>query len=302
MPLLARILVNNIVPIFLAIGAGYTLARLTAFDIGTLSKATLYVFSPSLTYHLLTNAEFQSSEFLRIVAVSVATILASGALAWIISRTLRLGHVMTTAFVLVAMFANAGNYGLSLNLLAFGEDAVARAVVYFVTSSALAYTLGIYLASRGRLSAGEALKSLYKMPPVYAVVLALLSVGTGISPPTPVLTTVEILSKAAIPAMLLVLGGQMSRVTRIESVRLAGVASALRLAVAPLVALGLVQLLQLGGLARQATVVEAGMPTAVLVTLLATEYDVEPGFVVSTVVLSTLLSPISLTLLVAFLS
>ena len=46
---------------------------------------------------------------------------------------------------------------------------------------------------------------------------------------------------------------------------------------------------------------EASMPTAVIVTVLATEFDVEPALVTGSVVLSTLLSPISLTLLIALL-
>ena len=68
-----------------------------------------------------------------------------------------------------------------------------------------------------------------------------------------------------------------------------------------MVAIGLVSILQLSGAARQAAVTEASMPTAVITTALATEYDVEPAFVTSTVVLTTLLSPITLTLLIALL-
>ena len=44
------------------------------------------------------------------------------------------------------------------------------------------------------------------------------------------------------------------------------------------------------------------MPTAVITTILALEFDVAPDFVTSTVFLSTMLSPFTLTALIAWLS
>ena len=46
---------------------------------------------------------------------------------------------------------------------------------------------------------------------------------------------------------------------------------------------------------------ESAMPTAVLCTVLATEYDVEPVFVTTAVVATTLFSPLVLTPLLAYL-
>jgi len=43
------------------------------------------------------------------------------------------------------------------------------------------------------------------------------------------------------------------------------------------------------------------MPTAVMMTILATEYNVEPSFVTTVVFTSTLLSPLTITPLLAYL-
>ena len=43
------------------------------------------------------------------------------------------------------------------------------------------------------------------------------------------------------------------------------------------------------------------MPTAVITTILAVEYDLDAAFVTGAVVLSTLLSPLTLTPLIAYL-
>jgi hypothetical protein len=75
----------------------------------------------------------------------------------------------------------------------------------------------------------------------------------------------------------------------------------MRLVVAPAVALGIVLLLGLSGAAMQAAISESGAPTAVFMTILATEYEVEPSFVTAAVFTSTLLSPLTMTPLIAWL-
>ena len=69
----------------------------------------------------------------------------------------------------------------------------------------------------------------------------------------------------------------------------------MRLLVAPLLAIGLSRIFGLTGPAYQATVLEAGMPTAVLTTVLATEFDCLPSFVTTVVFVTTILSPLTLT-------
>jgi predicted permease len=101
--------------------------------------------------------------------------------------------------------------------------------------------------------------------------------------------------------MMLVLGMQLERAAIPERPLLVVLATVLTLVVTPLLALGLVQLMGLSGAARQAAVIEASMPTAVVTTILALEYEIAPAFVTGTVFLSTLLSPFTVTLLIAFL-
>jgi predicted permease len=57
----------------------------------------------------------------------------------------------------------------------------------------------------------------------------------------------------------------------------------------------LAPLFGLGGMAYNAGVLESAMPTAVLSTILATEYDAKPAFVTTAVFTTTLLSPLTLT-------
>jgi predicted permease len=76
---------------------------------------------------------------------------------------------------------------------------------------------------------------------------------------------------------------------------------AISLIVTPLAGVGLAHLVGLRGAAFQAGVLQASMPTAVITTILALEFDALPDFVTSVVFVSTLLSPLTVTLMIAYL-
>jgi predicted permease len=171
--------------------------------------------------------------------------------------------------------------------------------VYFVTSSILTYTLGVFLAAAGRRKISSALLGITRVPSIYGIAGAFIIIAAGISVPMAIMRPVEMLSDAALPTMVLVLGMQLERATIPERPWAVAVAVLLSLAAAPLVALGLASLLGLSGPARQAGVILASMPVAVVTTILALEFEVSPAFVTSAVFFSTVLSPLTLTPLIA---
>ena len=101
--------------------------------------------------------------------------------------------------------------------------------------------------------------------------------------------------------MIVLLGIQLYNSKLSKEVFPVGLSNSLRLVVSPVLAIGLAALFRLEGTAYQAGVLEAAVPTAVLTTVLATEFDIEPALVTTAVVTSTLLSPLTLTPLLAFL-
>ncbi len=101
--------------------------------------------------------------------------------------------------------------------------------------------------------------------------------------------------------MLLVLGMQFEKGAWPERPGLVAAASALALVGSPLIGFGLAPLLGLHGITRQAVLVEAAMPSAVITTILALEFDVAPRFVTSVVVVTTLASSVTVSVLIALL-
>jgi predicted permease len=292
---------NNILPIFLAAGTGYLAGKYLKVEPRSLSRVIFYILSPCLIFDLLTTSQLNNASILQMTGFTAVTMLAVGLLTWTAGTLFRMPRRLLVAVILTATFSNAGNFGLSLNQFAFGEAALAYASLYFVTSIILIYTVGVFIASLGSSSIGHALLGVFKIPVVYAVALALLFNGLGVKMPLPLNRTVTLLSNAAVPLMLVLMGAQLQRSTWSNRVWALSLSNIMRLLVAPALAVVLSLIFGLQGAARQAGIAESGTPTAVLITVLATEYDVEPSFVTTVVFLSTLLCPFTLTPLLAYL-
>ena len=300
---LPAILYNHIVPVFIAIGLVYTLERRLKIDIKSISRIIFYALSPCLVFSSLVKSTVSGGDFRDIASFEILITLGLVLVAWGVARVLRFDRAMESALVLATIFVNAGNYGLSVNLLAFGEMALARAIIYFVVSSVLMNTTGVYLASRGKARAFDAFLNVFRVPVVYAVFLAIVVNLTNVNvTQSPIFNAVEMVGKGAVPLMLLLLGMQLAKTSMAQGMRIAGLATFIRLVAAPVIALPLANWLGLAGSTLQACVVEASMPTAVTTAVVAIEFDARPEFVTSVIFLTTLVSPITLTPIIALVS
>lgn len=298
---LAALFLDNLLPIFLAAGAGFLLSKFSQLNPRALSQVVFYIFSPCLLYQLLTNSQLSNGDITRIMLFASLVILSVGALTWIAVRMLRFPRRTQAAVLLSAMFMNSGNFGLPVVFFAFGEDGLGYASLYFVTNLIFNYTFGVVIASMGTASIKESFLNLLKIPAIYAVILAVFSLRSGWELPMPVSRTIELLGDASIPGMLVLLGMQLKSVDWRGKIKPLALTSFMRLLAAPAIAILAAPLFNLSSAAYQSGVLESAMPTAVLCTVLATEYNAEPEFVTSAVITTTLLSPLVLTPLLAFL-
>jgi predicted permease len=298
---LLSIFVSSILPVFLVAGVGFVLARFLSISQVQLSAITFNALAPCLVFKLLATASVGGGDLWRIVLFCVLMTATMGIFAGIGAMLLRLDRPTRAGFMLVVMFSNNANYGLPLVLFAFGEDALVFATVYFVTSAVLTYTVGVLVAGSGHRTVAQALVRVIKVPTIYGAVAAGLFVALAIPVPLFVMRPVALLSDAAVPMMLLVLGMQLAQVDRPTMLPVVGSATIARLLAAPLLAFAWAGLLGLSGAARQAAILQASTPAAVMTTILALEYAVAPRFVTSVVVTSTVLSPVTLALLIAWL-
>jgi predicted permease len=293
---------NNILPILLISGAGFALGKLLPVDPRSLGRVVFYVFSPVLIFDLLLQNRLKMNEAIGVIVLTVCIIAIMGLLTYLLGTFFKLERPALTSILITTMFANTGNYGLPLVAFAFGEQALSYAGIYFVTTTLLFYTVGVLIASLGHMSLKDAALGLFKIPTLYAVLLAILMNALHVELPGPVARAVELAAGGTIPLMLILLGVELTRVQLNGSTRAMQISVVLRLVVAPLIALLLTALLGISGPARQGTVTEASMPSMVSATVLATEYQLDSKLVTAVIFISTLLSPLTLTPLLVFLS
>jgi predicted permease len=299
--LLLSIFVSDLLPVFAIAGVGFLLARFAHVQVQTVSRLTFHALAPALVFNILATSRVESSQVGRMVLVYALVAISAALMARLVAIPLRLDRRALTAFLLVVMCSNSGNYGLPVVLLAFGREALTFASIYFVTSSMFTYTGGVFLAASGKRSVRNALIGVASIPAVYGALAAVLTLSLGIEVPAPVRAPVTLLSDAAVPMMILVLGMQLERASRPERPAVVAAAVVVSLVLTPLVAMGIAHLVGLRGAAFQAGVLQTSMPTAVITTILAVEFDVLPDFVTSVVFVSTLLSPLTVTLMIAYL-
>ncbi len=298
---LASTFANNILPILLIGGAGYALGKTLQIDARSLGRVVFYVFSPVLIFNLLLQNHLKLNEAIGVIVLTICVIAIMGLLTYALGAFFKLERTVLTAILITTMFANTGNYGLPLVAFAFGEQALSYAGIYFVTTTLLFYTVGVLIASLGHMSLKDAMLGLFKIPTLYAVLLAVLMNGFHITLPDPVARAVKLAADGTIPLMLTLLGIELSRVQLTGSMRAMQLSVVLRLLIAPLIALLLAGLFGLNGYARQGSVTEAAMPTMVSSTVLATEYHLDSRLITAIIFISTLLSPLTLTPLLVLL-
>jgi predicted permease len=301
MGLLVSILLSDILPIFAIAGAGFLLARYAGAEVKTLARVVFYSLLPCLAFRLLVTSTASGPNVGRLIVLAVLIMLAMGLVGYIAAKALGLDGKSLRAFLMVVMFSNGGNYGLPVVRFAFGPEALTYATIFFLTGSVTTYVGGAFFAGSHRRRIAGALEKVWKMPSLYGLALALLVLAIGKPVPEAIMRPIVLLSDAAIPVMILVLGMQLERAVWPDRPGVVMLAVGISLLVAPLVAVGLTWLLGISGPARQAAVILSSMPVAVVTTILALEFELAPEFVTSAVFISTIASPLTLTPLIAYL-
>ncbi len=298
---LLSVFASNILPIILLSGAGFALAKLLHVDSRSLGRVVFYVLSPTLIFDLLVKNNLNLKEAGVVIAFTISIVAIMGLTAFLLGFFLKLERHALMAVLITTMFANTGNYGLPLVAFAFGEEALSYAGIYFVTTTFLFFSVGVFLASLDHMSIKDAALGLFKIPTLYAVLLAVLINLIGVEVPAPLMRTVDLAAGGTIPLMLVLLGVELSRVEISSNLRALQMSVGLRLLIAPALGLSLAALFDITGFAREAVVTQASMPSIVSSAVLATEYQLDSKLVTAIIFISTVLSPLTLTPLLVLL-
>ncbi|MFV0459362.1 MAG: AEC family transporter [Actinomycetales bacterium] len=278
---------NVILPVILVAGVGFVVSKRFTVDIDSVNKVSLYAFTPALAYSTVVTTRVSASESGRLAAAYLLATVAAAVIAFLAAHTLAGGT--RSVVVGCTIIGNNGNFGLPIALLAFGQAGLDQALVIFITSLLVNFSVGpALLGAGGGLWPG--IRRVLLLPVTWALAAALVVRASGVTTPTPVMNAVDILAAAAVPLVLLALGLQLGQSTAVHLTRPVLLSVALRATVTPATAYAAGLVLGLSGLALHSLVLACTMPTAVNAYLLAREFSDDPATAASAVALSTVVS------------
>lgn len=298
---LLTVFINVILPVFGIVALGFLLGGPLELQARTLTRAAYYVFVPAFIFKAISGADIPLDSALKMIVFIVLTHLLAAFVAGGIGRALGKPKEMIAAFVMIAAFGNVGNYGLAVIRFRLGEASMAPASIYFVAITVTAFVICVGAAGWANGGSRGAIWGVVKTPALWATVPALI-VSTGdLEVPLMLSRMIGLLADAMIPVMLFALGLQLLEQRRVSFSGDVVLATGIRLLMAPALAFVVALPFAFGQIENAAGILQAGMPTAILVAIIAKENDIVPDFVTSVVVVSTLASLVTLTLLMVLL-
>ncbi len=298
---LASVFLNVILPVFGIVLLGYLLGARLELQAKTLTRAAYYVFVPAFIFQAISQSGIPLDAAVKMIVFITSTHLLAALAAGGLARLMGRSREVIAAFVMIAVFGNVGNYGLAVIRFRLGDSALAPATIYFVAIVITAFVVCVGAAGWAHGGSRGALKGLLKTPALWATIPALAVSNSDMVVPLLLSRMIGLLADAMIPVMLFALGLQLLEQKRVQLSVDVVTASIFRLLLTPGLACLAAIPFGLGHISYASGVLQAGMPTAILVAIIAKENNIVPGFVTSVVLFSTLASLITLPLLMVLL-
>ncbi|MEA3544623.1 MAG: AEC family transporter [Thermodesulfobacteriota bacterium] len=295
------VFLNVILPVFGIVLLGALLGGRLELQARTLTRAAYYIFVPAFIFQSISQADVPLTSLSRMITFIILTHLFAVLIAAGLGRMLGRSKEIIAAYIMIAAFGNVGNFGLALIQFHLGEIALPEASIYFVVINTLAFVICISAAGWVHGGGRGAVWQVLKTPALWATVPAVMVAMGEFAVPLLLDRMVGLLAGAMIPVMLFALGLQLREQGKIHLTTDVFLASGFRLLLAPLLALLLAVPFGLSQIESAAGVLQAAMPVAILVSIIAKENDIVPDFVTSVVVVSTLASIVTLSLLMVWL-
>jgi hypothetical protein len=274
-----------IFPVFCIIFLGYLFATFKRISLEPLIETLLYLTIPALIISSLIKKKILLAEFGVISIAALTVVLFTGLISLLFLTIINRRHLK--GFYLPTMFMNSGNMAFPLALLAFGEEGLSVAVIYYVVISILVYSLGIYIV-KGKGGWFE----MFKLPLIYAVIVGMVINITDTNLPSYLVSTVDILGSATIPLMLVSLGYRLCS-SHLKSFWISFSGSIIRILGGGICAYFFIKIFGIKGLDRNIIILSSTMPSAVINFIVSYRYKVDSDLVVSIIALSTLISIIT---------
>ncbi|MFG0230576.1 AEC family transporter [Achromobacter sp. 413638] len=292
MPAIVQFYLSAIVlmlPLLFCVGIGvYWGKRDLPFGGSFITTLVTSVTTPALVFHTFVTTRLDDRALADVAAATVLALLLCALAGALLLKVLKLPvrTLLPTAFL-----PNAGNLGLPMSQLAFGDAGLSVAVAFFAVNSFIMHTVAV------RLLPGVNTRGSWKSPILLASLAAVGMRVAHVPVPDWLIETARMLGAVTVPLMLLSLGHALALIPS-GGVRDGAKVAAIRLITGLAVGLFVVWALDLEAVLAGALTLQMAMPCAVVSYMYARRYtdlgDTAAGAVLVSTVVFLLLAPLML--------
>ncbi|MBV8186845.1 MAG: AEC family transporter [Alphaproteobacteria bacterium] len=266
----------------------------------------LYVFLPALVFQTVMESRLDRL-FFEIPIVAATSVAACLAAAFLVFHFLPIPGPTKGAMMLGCAFGNVTYLGLPVLLGTFpghADEVAEVAVLFEVSKSSLNLTVGAMIAiaygTQERITFRRTAYEALKLPPIWALLVAVMWRASGIPCPEFLLDAAGILAMTVTGIMMLSLGMALKfKPTRLMVLALP--ASAIKLLLSPWIASLVIVPLGISGLYGNAAVLEAAMPSQLLSFIIAGRFKLDEETLAFVIMANTILAFVTLPLVQGFL-
>ena len=277
-----------IIPIIIIIFVGYIWNKIgNNLNQTEITNIITWIGAPCLIFNTLIKLE--SSVFLLkdMILSAIFMVLSMFLFSYIL---LKLINFPIRTFINPMSFSNSGNLGMTISLFAYGSLGLELAVIVFMITSILHFTLGVSIWS-GNWST----RFLIKTPVIYAVFLALSINFFSIELPKTLTNTTSVLAGITIPLLLFTMGISLNKISYKLDYKII-ILIILRIFMAFTMAYLIIYLLNINGIAKNIILLQAFLPAPIFTYLFASQYNVQPDKVANYLMTSTIISLFTITI------
>lgn len=309
---IALVFYTIVLPILILVGSGYVIQKRHGLDMQTLVRLNFNLVVPAIIFYSVLKSDLHHAALA--VAFTVLVMLTLAAVTLLVAWLRGIPRDAWRAMLLSSVFCNSGNFGLPLQEMAWRESGLSQTALgiqafVMIGQNLLHFTIGALLAAGGKGSLRAQAKVIAMFPPLWALAAGIVTVicRENMTPQMqhsaalwlkPFWDVVDMSRQAFMAIALLTMGAQLATVKPGERDKAVSSSVAIRMFVSPIVGLGVVWMLGLHGLPAQVLLISTAAPAAVTSVLLCIQFRNHPDVVSRTVLYSTLMSPVTTTLVI----
>jgi len=189
-----------------------------------------------------------------------------------------------------AIIGNTGNLGIPINIAIFGEQSIPYTTVINLVNIFVVYTIGIFFYSRGTFDTKTSFKNIFKIPILWAAILAVLLSVYGYRPDGVILNMLMMGAYASMTMQLVLFGIYMYgiKIKELSKTLIIWILS-FKFFILPVITFIVLRNIELDPTMKGIIFIELIMPLAVANVNLASLYDCKPQLVTGLVFLSSIL-------------